>query len=228
MIKKRATKKNMTRKTKVRLLAGVFILINSFNVSIGFSFWDNLQREIDSTLIRVGVGSRTVIESISTNYTEGNQLIAQDLPQHEESNINTAISSRYSIDIFNMLTSETIQPNTSIGVLEDWFIEIRIFNFQVINDNEDVTDEASSAIQFSIDFIQNAQTDVGTLILASQFVENQWFQSHLIINQGVYTATDFDVNLSITDLYTDAHSTALNQSVISYDMECLITQSPRT
>jgi len=224
-------KKQMKNKFKVfqHISIGFLIIINGLNISVGFSFWDELNRTLPNQTIQIGTGTEVVFEQTAANFNEFNLLIADNMATRTSNDINTSITTTYTIDLRDKETNETITPLMNAGVGETWFAEVKIGNVSIINDEVDVTANGAGALQFAVDFIQNSQTTNGNDVTVINFNANEELvESIAIINNGTYRPTQFQIHLSIINLYTDAHSIALHGANVTYDIFLEITKTVET
>ena len=224
-------KKQMKNKFKVfqHISIGFLIIINGLNISVGFSFWDELNRTLPNQTIQIGTGTEVVFEQTAANFNEFNLLIADNMATRTSNDINTSITTTYTIDLRDKETNETITPLMNAGVGETWFAEVKIGNVSIINDEVDVTANGAGALQFAVDFIQDGQTTNGNDVTVLNFNANEELvESIAIINNGTYRPTQFQIHLSIINLYTDAHSIALHGANVTYDIFLEITKTVET
>jgi hypothetical protein len=224
-------KKQMKNKFKVfqHISIGFLIIINGLNISVGFSFWDELNRTLPNQTIQIGTGTEVVFEQTAANFSEFNLLIADNMATRTSNDINTSITTTYTIDLRDKETNETITPLMNAGVGETWFAEVKIGNVSIINDEVDVTANGAGALQFAVDFIQDSQTMNGNDVTVLNFNANEELvESIEIINNGTYRPTQFQIHLSIINLYTDAHSIALHGANVTYDIFLEITKTVET
>ena len=224
-------KKQMKNKFKVfqHISIGFLIIINGLNISVGFSFWDELNRTLPNQTIQIGTGTEVVFEQTAANFNEFNLLIADNMATRTSNDINTSITTTYTIDLRDKETNETITPLMNAGVGETWFAEVKIGNVSILNDEVDVTANGAGALQFAVDFIQDGQTTNGNDVTVLNFNANEELvESIAIINNGTYRPTQFQIHLSIINLYTDAHSIALHGANVTYDIFLEITKTVET
>jgi hypothetical protein len=231
----------MKNKFKVfqHISIGFLIIINGLNISVGFSFWDELNRTLPNQTIQIGTGTEVVFEQTAANFNEFNLLIADNMATRTSNDINTSITTTYTIDLRDKETNETITPLRNAGVGETWFAEVKIGNVSIINDEvdndeddndeDDVTANGAGALQFAVDFIQDGQTTNGNDVTVLNFNANkELVESIAIIDNGTYRPTQFQIHLSIINLYTDAHSIALHGANVTYDIFLEITKTVET
>lgn len=207
----------------------VLVCLNLFNVAIGFGIWDNVSNVQSTQTIRIGVGTSVVMTQTEANFTETSLLIADNMATRTNQDINTSIATTYAVEIINDLTNAPITPYTDAGTGETWFLEIKIGQVLILNDNVDVTVNGAGALRFRIDFEQTSGVTQGTATTVENFnAQNELVRSIEIIDNGVYIPTEFQVHISIINLYTDAHSIALHGANITYEIYLEITPSPES
>jgi uncharacterized repeat protein (TIGR02543 family) len=210
-------------KNKYQLLKNIsltlLVLINVFNVSVGFSFWDDLSQVSPGQTIQIGTGAAVSFSQTAVNFDEDNILIAENMVTRTSDDINTSIATTYTIDLVNKATNETITPYMDAGNGETWFAEVKIGNVVIMNGGTDVTNDGDGALRFAVDFIQDSVTTNGDDITVDDFDSNGDLIERInLIDNGVYLPTQFQVHLSIINLYTDAHSIALHGANVTYDI----------
>jgi len=228
MIKPRKKMKKRFRLYQ-HIAIALLVIINGLNISVGFSFWDELNRTLPNQTIQIGTGTEVVFSQTAANFTASNLLIAENMATRTSNDINTSIATTYTIDLRDKETNETITPLMHAGVGETWFAEVKIGNVSIINDEVDVTANGAGALQFAVDFIQNSQTTNGNDVTVLNFNANEELvESIEIIHNGTYIPTQFQIHLSILNLYTDAHSIALHGANVTYDIFLEITKTVET